>query len=228
MRRPLLLAPVALLGLASCTDFASPAELTKPTVLAIIAEPPLVAPGASAELELVVVGPDGPIEPAGLQWRMIETLPGVPPFGAIEPGDDGTATYTAPDPLPDLPEGAPPLDSVEVTIETDDLTVTAVKVMAVTDLPAANPAITSMVVGEVEASDGMNVVAGVTYPLEVEIDPPAGPDAAYAWYSTVGTIERYQSTPTELVAGGDDGWLFVVVRDGRGGIAVRGVEITVE
>ncbi len=228
MRRPLLLAPVALLGLGACTDFPSPAELTKPTILAIISEPPLVAPGERAELGLVMVGPDGPVEPASLQWRMIETLPGVPPYGTISGNADGTATYTAPATMPDAPEGALPIDSVEVSVEAEDTSVIAIKAMLVTDVPAANPAIASLVVGEVEAVDGMNLVAGVTYPLQVEIDPPAGPDAAYAWYSTVGEIARYQSSPAELVAGGDGGWLYVVVRDGRGGVVVRGVEITVE
>jgi hypothetical protein len=152
----------------------------------------------------------------------------VPPFGAIEADADGTARYTAPDPVPALPEGAPPVDTVEVTVEAGDTSVTALKVMLVEDLPLTNPTITSLVVGEVEATSGMNLAAGVAYPLQVQTDPPAGESTRYAWYSTVGEILRYQSTPTELVAGGDGGWLFVVVRDGMGGVAVRGVEITVQ
>ena len=50
-RPPLLrvspsLVAIAALAAAACTDFATPAELTKPTILAVTAEPPVVAPGA--------------------------------------------------------------------------------------------------------------------------------------------------------------------------------------
>ena len=66
--------------------------------------------------------------------------------------------------------------------------------------------------------------------IDVAIEPAAGEDARFAWYSSAGEIERYQSTPAELVAAEDAGrgWLFVVVRDGLGGVAWHGVEVTVE
>ena len=43
-------------------------------------------------------------------------------------------------------------------------------------------------------------------------------------------IVKYQSNPTTMTAAEDAGagWLFIVARDGKGGMAWRGVEITVE
>jgi len=226
MRWPFALVVVV----ASCGDFPTPAELTKPTILAVVADPPLVAEGESTTLNVVVAGPDGPMAPDALDWVLIETLPGVPVFGALVANDDGTATYTAPDPLPERPQGAPPVDSVQLTVTVGDETLTSIKAVVVTDVPAANPAITSLIVGEAEAEDGMHVASDVVYPIEVELDPAPGEDATYAWYSTAGAIEQYQSNPAELVGAEEagDGWLFVVVRDGRGGVAWRGVEVIVE
>ncbi len=230
MRQALLL---VVLPLAACGDFPTPAELTKPTILAVIAEPPLVSEGQSTELSVVVAGPDGPMTPDEAVYALTETLPGVPPFGTLEDHGDGTATYTAPDPLPELPEDAPPFDSVQLSVTAGEDTITAVKAIAVADFVLENPRITSMVVGEVEAEDGQHIASDVVYPIAVEIAPPASEDASYAWYSTVGGIEQYQSNPAELVGAEEagDGWLFVVVRDGvmgLGGVGWRGVRLTVE
>lgn len=212
--------------LAACTDFATPAELTKPTVLAVVAEPPLVAPGEATELSIVMAGPDGPMTPDAVSWRLVETLPGVPPFGEVD-GGAGAATYQAPDELPALPEGVPPVTSIEATVEADGTSVVVVKAVVVADVPAANPAIAVLAIGGEVAGDRVVVGAGETVDLDVGTDPPPGEDAAFAWYSTAGEIERYQSNPAALVVE-DDGWLFVVFRDGRGGVAWRAVEVAVE
>jgi hypothetical protein len=228
-----LLVVVALLSAPGCADFATPAELTKPTILAIVAEPPLVAPGAEAELSVVLAGPDGWMAADRVEWTMIESFPGVPPFGTIEPGPDGTATYAAPDPLPELPEGVPPVTSVVVSVTAGETTIESIKVLAVTDVPAANPRITAMAVGGVAVAPTDEIVleAGGTYALDLGVDPVPGEDAAFAWYTTAGEIDQYQSNPCELVAAEeprDDAWLFVVIRDGRGGVAVRGQPVTVQ
>ncbi|MCA9679362.1 MAG: hypothetical protein H6709_01300 [Kofleriaceae bacterium] len=211
----------------ACSDFANPSELTKPTVLAVIADPPLVAPGAATSLSVVMAGPDGPLDPSAVQWQLIETLPGVAPIGTLT-ADGVTATYQAPEQLPELPDGSPPLDSVQATITAGDTSVVVVKGVLIADLPSANPAVTALMVDGDAADDGLTIDAGATYPLELATDPAPGDDATFAWYSTVGEIALYQSNPTELVAGdAGDGWLFVVMRDGRGGVAWRGVSVEV-
>ena len=133
---PMTAVPRRLLALATaaaaatlataCSDFANPSELTKPTVLAVIADPPLVAPGAATSLSVVMAGPDGPLDPSAVQWQLIETLPGVAPIGTLT-ADGVTATYQAPEQLPELPDGSPPLDSVQATITAGDTSVVVVK-----------------------------------------------------------------------------------------------------
>jgi hypothetical protein len=166
-----------------------------------------------------------------VEWALVETLPGVPPFGEVSPGDaPESATFTAPDPLPPQPEGAPPVSTVQATVTAGEETIVVVKAMIVADLPSANPEIAALAIGGEVVDGSVALTAGATVPLDVGTEPAASDDAFYAWYSTVGTIEDYQSNPCELVVADEarDGWLFVVVRDGRGGVAWRGVRATVE
>lgn len=211
---------------AGCTDFATPAELTKPTILAITAEPPVVAPGGTAELAVVVADGDGVITGLPTGWALVETYRGVPAMGTLT-----GSTYTAPDPIPSLPANAPPIDSVQLTIDTGAATLTAIKVIPVATVEAANPVIGSFTIGAAEALAGpITVARDASLELTVLTDPPAGDDARFAWYSSAGLIARYQSNPTTLVAAeaATTGWVFVVVRDGKGGVAWHGVEVTVE
>jgi hypothetical protein len=221
---------IALLVGPACGEFSTPAELTKPTVLAVIAEPPLVAPGATTELEVVVAGPGGLVEPSETRWTLTETFSGVPPFGELTAVGARSAIYRAPDPVPELPRDVPPLVGVEVTVVADDLEIVVIKALLVADLPSANPSITAVAIGGAVVGDTATIRAGDVVELDVGVEPAPGDDATFAWYSTVGEIARYQSNPTELIAAdaARDGWLFVVVRDGRGGVAWRGVEVAVE
>jgi hypothetical protein len=218
--------------LPCCTDFATPAELTKPTILAVTADPPIVAPGASADLTTVVVDGSGVI--AGLTQRqmLVETYPGVPPMGRLEVEGD-TVRYIAPDPVPPLPENAPALDSVQIDIETPDAVLRTVKVMGVQAGTFANPVLARFTVNGVDALTAtapITLARNAAVTIDVAIDPPATDMARFAWYSSAGLIEKYQSTPTELVAAevASQGWLYVVVRDGALGVVWRGVEIVVE
>ena len=228
----LVLAAVAAVASTACDDFATPAELTKPTILAVVADPPLVSTGGSSQLSVVLAGPDGPMTAETVEWAVVETLPGVPPFGEITPGPAGEATFTAPDPVPEQPDGAPPVSTVQATVQAGDDQIVAVKGMLVANIPSANPTIDVLAVsGEAaDAEDTLELAGGSTVTLEVGTDPEAGDDASYAWYSTVGEITQYQSNPCELVAADEarDGWIFVVVRDGRGGVAWRGQRVHVE
>jgi len=226
---PFLLAAAAVAS-AACDDFATPAELTKPTVLAVIADPPLVPPGSASELSMVLAGPDGPMGADTVEWRLVETLPGVPPFGVIEPETTGAARFVAPDPVPPQPDDAPPIATVQATVAAGGETIVVVKGMLVADIASANPSITTLAIGGTVAADEVTLRAGATVALDVGTEPAAGDDAFYAWYSTVGAIEQFQSNPCELVVTDTpgDGWIFVVFRDGRGGVAWRGVHATVE
>ena len=226
---PLRAAGLLVLGgliAAGCTDFASPAELTKPTVLAVIAEPPVVAPGEPTELTAVIVDGSGELTGLPVRWSLIETYRGVPPMGTLT-----GSTYTAPDPIPTLPANAPPIDSVRLEVDTGATTLVTVKFVAVAAVALTNPTISAFTVGAVDAAAGpITVARGAVLDLAITTDPPLAADARFAWYSSAGEIVKYQSNPTTMTAAEDAGagWLFIVARDGKGGMAWRGVEITVE
>jgi hypothetical protein len=235
MRRiaALALALPALAAAAACTDFATPAELTKPTILAVVADPPVVAPGESAVLDTVVVDATGVLTGLTQRHKLVETYTGVPPMGTLDTSG-GELRYIAPDPLPPLPESTPALDSVQIDVDSPDGTVLrTIKVMLVTDAIATeNPVISRLTVNGADALAGpVTVARNAEVALDVATEPAAGEDARFAWYTSAGLIEKYQSTPTELVASEDAlsaGWLFVVVRDGVGGVAWHGVQVIVE
>ncbi|MCE9575147.1 MAG: hypothetical protein K8W52_18490 [Deltaproteobacteria bacterium] len=221
---PLLLVAAAAAG---CDDFATPAQLTKPTVLAVIADPPIVAPGASAAISVAMAGPDGPIAGPTVTWSLAETYPGIAPFGTITPTADGAATYAAPDPLPPLPDKVPPVVTIQAAIG-GDTPITALMAIGVVAVPSANPVIDALTVAGA-TGDTATITHGATVDVAAMITPAADDTTSFAWYSTAGEIERYQSNPTTLVAPAEpgSGWIYVVVRDGKGGAAVRSIAVTI-
>jgi len=227
----LLLASTLALAAAACTDFATPQQLESATIIAVVADPPLVAPGDQARLTIVVADQTGVLTLPPATWQLGEAFPGVAPMGTVT-GDATGATYTAPATVPPRPDSVPPLDSIEVSVETPDGPRTAIKAMPVVPGAAANPAITALAVGADDAMAGTVIVAkGDTRMLSVTTDPPMDAETTrYAWYTSVGTIKYYQSNPCELVVDQDaaSGPLIVVVRDGVGGVVWRSVTLQVE
>ena len=220
--------PALALALAACDTFPTPAQLDHATVLAVIADPPVMPPGATSRLSFVAADHQGPITPPAT-WSLVSTYPDVPPLGAIAANGDGTATYTAPDPVPALPQGVPPADSVQVVVASDP-PVTAVKLVIVLGgTTTANPKITDVTLGGASVVGGASLPAGSTADLAVVTDPPPDEHFTYAWYATVGTIDHYQSNPAPIVAdaAAEQGWIYVVVRDGQGGAAVRAIQAAV-
>lgn len=223
-------ATLAALFAAACTEFATPAELAKPQVLAISAEPPSIAPGATTELRILVADNDGPMDDLDVTWTVTSLIPGAPPLGEITSAEAGVATYTAP---ADIPEN-PTFSSVQASVQLEGQSqpLIAIKGVALGSLPLVNPTLASFTVGDQDAlaSPVMTLQRGETLPIAITTEPAPGETGAVAWYVTIGTIEAYQSSPTELVVGDESGsgWLFVVVRDGFGGVAWHQVQIEVE
>src|SRR5690606_24136335 len=109
----------------------------------------------------------------------------------------------------------------------------ALKGMIITTIDLENPTLDSFTATGTGTSDLLSadliMSPGDPTTLEVSTVPALGERAQVSWYSTIGTIERYRSNPTELVA--DDpgqGWIFVVVRDGLGGITWSKARVRVE
>ena len=215
------------LAAAACTDFATPNQLDKPLIVAVVSDPPIVRPGGTAALSVVVADATGVLTAPPATWAMIETYPGVAPLGAVT-GDATGATYTAPATLPDRGD-IPPVDTVAVTVGTAAGPQTAIKAMGVVDVASANPTLTGLTVAGADALGGATVTRGSTVALELTTDPPLTDDARFAWYTPVGDIKYYQSNPCDLVVPMDatTGPLIVVVRDGQGGVAWHQATLTV-
>ncbi len=217
----------ALLG---CDDFAPPSELTEWQVVGVVAEPPVVAPGATTTLTPLLATPQGPVTgvPSGasVSWAMIETLPGVAPFGTVTARADGRADYAAPATVPTLPPNAQPLDSMRLQLSLDGKQVSVVKSVLVATAGSANPTITGLTAGGVAVGDTLHVAVGTTLDLQVAASPAPSERTRYAWYASIGELERYQSNPSQLtIEQPGEGWLYVVVRDGQLGVAWRAVPL---
>ncbi|MBK7537253.1 MAG: hypothetical protein IPI49_18185 [Myxococcales bacterium] len=236
MARPMFmvlgLVTATMTALPACDDFAPPVELTAPVVVGVVAEPPVVAPGARTRLTPLIATPDGPVSgPASAisaTWTLTETLPGVAPFGELIPNADGSAFYQAPMTLPTLPPNALPLDSVQLDVVLDGRKTSVLKAVLVASLPTANPEIASLTADGIAVADTLELAVGTPAELSVSTAPAATDRARYAWYTSVGTIEQYQSSPCTLVAESPgSGWLYVVVRDGQLGVTWRAVPLVV-
>ena len=217
---------------AACDDFATPAQLMTPTVVGVVAEPPVVRPGNATTLTPLIASPDGPLPPAQASWRLIETLPGVAPFGAVTGHPDGSATYQAPMQVPPLPSGAPPIDSVELALPLAGRQTATLKAVLVAEVTTANPAIAAVTAdgAALAAAEGtaLELTAGVPVELAVQARPEATDNTRYAWYASIGTIEDYQSNPCSYLAEtAGSGWLYIVVRDGQLGVAWRAIPVVV-
>jgi len=204
--------------LTACTDFETPAELSHAQILAVRADPPVVAAGERARLSVLVAGPDGRIEPAAVDWT-----------GPVEIDGDG-AWYRAPGSV----DAGGIFDTIEVAVELDDgTTLTAVKAIGV-GLPvvAANPEILEARVDGAPIVDGEPVIleVGQSVELDLRVSPAPGPDAIFSWYATTGEIDLYRRSPTELAAPDEPatGSLFAVYRDGLGGVAWRELSLRIE
>ncbi len=222
---PALVIAAALLG--ACDDFATPADLSRTQILAIRAAQPAVAPGASTELEVLIADADGELADPQVQWEVVASDPTQPRLGSIE-RVDGRVLYRAPAAVAETPAFA----TIQATFAAQSQELVALKVVAIGELPLTNPTITSITAdGEVLADDaGLEVEAGSSTALMVDVESSAD-DLSYAWYVTAGEIERYIFNPATLVIADDapakDAWLFVVVRDGRGGVGWRKVPLRV-
>jgi len=208
---------------AGCKDFATPAELDRPQIIAISSDPASVRPGERARLDLVVAGPDGPLTPDSVSWR-VTTEPGLPSLGTVESEGDDTY-YVAPAAVDEDPTGT----LVEAEVTADDVVLTGVKAMVVSRLALENPVVTAIEMGGDALDGALHVERGAMLDLDVAIEPEATEDLEVSWYSTSLTIEKYRSAPTtaEVADDAEDGWLIAVARD-RGGVGWLAIPVEIE
>ncbi len=218
MTRLVCLLAVAL-SAGACSDFRTPAELAKPQIVGLRVDPAVVAPGQRARLTALVAGPDGPMVVA-TRWSV------APGNGSSVEVDDDGAWLRIPG---DSEEG-----SFELYADVDlaDATLSAVRSVRVASKEHINPSITGLYVdGElVEPEQLVRLTTDQLAELDVVTEPVRTDETLVSWYATTGEIELYRRAPTELLAPADvdDGWLLVVVRDGRGGIAWASYQLVID
>lgn len=191
---------------AACSELATPAELSRPQIIGVRADPPAVEPGGSARLSVLVAGPDGAIEPAAVHWD-----------GPVRQDADGVTWFDAPP--------SPATVKLGLVVELDDgTTLPAIKTIAVSAgaAGAANPE-----VGPVTVDGAAPTSAPTATTVELTVD--AGSATQVSWFVTGGSIALYRRTPTAWDTPDEpaDVTGFVVCRDGRGGTSWRSFTVAV-
>jgi hypothetical protein len=203
----MLLRSVVLIVCATgCPNLPTASELGEPQILALVADPPCIQPGASAHLEPLVAGPGGTLVPSSVVWSVPAGS-----VGAIETSNVRAAV--------DAPPGA--LIEVDVAVDVDGGTLHGFRTLTVG--VCANPVLAGITVDGVPApvSSALTMFAHSSVDLDVSIDGGPAAEPVVSWFSTAGTIRLYRHTPTELVVRDDPGAgaLYVIYRDGHGGVA---------
>ena len=219
MVRGLRLAAIAVaFASAGCDDFRPPSEIVEPQLLGVRVVPPGIAAGEQARVEFFVADIDGPITAVEVSWEVIAGPGGAPPLGSIGVDDDGVV-YAAPAELD--PEDAPATAIIQGTFALPQRDVVAVKAVRV-GARRVNPQIEVVTLdGEPIAERGA-VTPGAEVELDVRADIELEAPTAVTWAVTEGELERFLRTPvTWLVPENAEGtaWVYVVVRDDRGGVA---------
>lgn len=191
---------------SGCPNLPTAAELGEPQILALVANPPCVQPGARADLDALVAGPDGTLAPSAVVW-------------SVASGSDGAIETSGVRAAVDAKPGA----RIEVGVAVDVGGVTLLGFRTLTVGVCANPVLAGIVLDGTRAprSSQLAMSSSSSVHLDVSIDGGSTVDGIVSWFTTAGTILRYRHTPTELVVRDEPGAgaLYVVYRDGNGGVA---------
>lgn len=208
----MLFRAAGLLAFASgCPNLPMSSDLGEPQILALVANPPCVQPGATAQLEAIVAGPDGAIIPSDITWSVPTGSP-----GAIEMSGSVWAIRAAADAMPG--------ERVEIDVAVGIGTTTRLHGFRTVQIGSGctNPSIGGVVVDGVTqpTSSVIAMMSDADIDLDVLIDGGLADGSIVSWFSTAGTIELYRHTPTQLAVRGapGSGVLYVVYRDGSGGV----------
>ncbi len=200
--------------LVACDAAPEAARLDHAQILAVRTEPAAIAPGERVKVDLLAGDDSGAVfeaEPDTVTAISKTTGP-----LAVEHAADGwyvTANGTA------------EIATIAVTLTIDDVEWRATKSLVVS-ATAANPTIETMQI-DGAASDALVAAAGTKPALSV-VGRGAEP-LTYAWYSSVGDLEKYRQ-PTAFLDASDpaEGQIVIVVRDDAGGVSWQLVPARVE
>jgi hypothetical protein len=185
---------------AACTAD-DPTRLDHPELLAVRADPPALAPGSRARIDVLASDRAGHVfvtDP--------DSVTGPIP---IEHAADGWYV-TAPADVP------PPSATLDLALAVDGETRLATKDVRFGP-PAVNPALCPMTI-DGTASVAVTAAFGAKPTLSVVCGAPG--DARYDWFTSIGTLER-PLEPTVVLHADErgDGTIVVIERDDAGGVA---------
>lgn len=193
-----------LLALAACDAAPELARLDHAQILAVRSEPAAVAPGGRAKIDILAGDDAGTVfeaKPDSVTAISRQTGP-----LAVERTADGWYVTAG---------GAAEIATIEVALEIDGVEWRATKSLVVNAI-AENPRITTM---QIDGTDTDQLVAATgTKPALTVIGEGIEP-FKYAWYSSVGDLEKYRQ-PTAVLDAAEpaEGHVVIVVRDSAGGV----------
>jgi hypothetical protein len=226
--RAIVLSWLAATLTTACSDFEAPADLDRPQFAAIQADPPAIVPGGRARMSALLLGPQGEIAPDAVEWAVVPATTGGVPMGMIVIEGDGTVFFQAPPSV-----AGPTAAAVELRARVSGELLVGVKVVLIgAPIPIQNPVIDTVSVDGVAVGGAgpVTVDRGSTVNIAATQSPTEEDAGGFSWYSNIGDIERDRdaSTSREVAMDGlSQGWLFVVARNGLGGISWRSVAANV-
>lgn len=218
-------AAVFALALAACVDVPEPYDLDHARVMAVRIEPPALAPGETARIDVLVT--DSSVQPRVADASAVEIRSPAGPLALAK--DDRGWTITAPSMAElaairsarGLATEADVIAPLELDVTTADGVLPAQKTIAF-GTPGANPSAIAID----GAGEEIVIPAGRTATFDAS---PVAEGLSYRWFSSVGDLTGYTRARVEVDPDrGAEGALVLVVRDQAGGTAWTIVPARVE
>ena len=204
---------IALLVLTAACDAAPElARLDHAQILAVRTTPAQVAPGERAKIDILAGDDSGAVFEAAP--KMVTAVSRTTGPLAVERAADGW--YVA-------ANGLPEIATIAVSLDIDGFEWRATKSLVV-NATAPNPTITTM---QIDGADTDDIVAPIG--TKPQLTVIADGDLEYAWYSSVGDLEKYRQ-PTAILDASEasEGHVVIVVRDPSGGVSWKLLPARVE
>lgn len=196
---------IPILACAACTDVPQPFELDHTRVMAVRVDPPALASGEVARVDVLVTSAE-----AGPRVAT-PTEVSIAPIVGVDIERDATGWYVV------APDGVTAIVPLSITVESEDGPLSIQKTLAFGS-HADNPRV------PVIAIDGVDTDASRTAELAGTDDrvlsvAATNEDLSYRWFSSIGELVGYTRPTATLEPSGGPGHLALVVRDQAGGTA---------
>lgn len=223
--------------LVGCDATTAPADLNRSRILAVRVSPPHLAPEQVAPIDILVGTVEGQVREVTPGSVTIEgAAPGAATDGIIARSDDGWSVACPPEPALAEIRGAFELEPDEpiamqlaIDVEIDGDLFGATKFVFLGSA-GQGPELAGITVSGAEIGEDGVLVVQTSDEIEIAADGAAGEtELSYAWFSSLGTIDLYESEVATLTtAEPTTGQLVLVVRDQRGGVTWSWVDLRVQ